>query len=164
MTLCYSLGPSCSGGLDIIHIPYTILTGGLYDILFFGIFTFWVITAARSQCGCSYFVCILFISLSIIQWKTSKLMARTFSFKFNPKQPISMVKAHFVLTMQCFIKIWNKLPDLKSLNLANLQEISFSRDLMQVCLTFFSKIAAPRSKKCLFSNFELLFGIKTTNV
>ena len=120
MTLCYLLGPSCLGGLDIIHISHTILTWGLYDILCFGIFTFWFITAEKSQCGCSYFVCVLFISLSITQWKTSNLMARTFSFKCNPKQPISMVKAHFVLTRLCFVSFLNELEDLESLNLSNL--------------------------------------------
>ena len=45
MMLCYSLGASCVGGLDLIYISYTLFTGGLYVKFFFGIWTFWAITA-----------------------------------------------------------------------------------------------------------------------
>ena len=30
MMLCYSLGASCVGGLDLVYISYTLITGGLY--------------------------------------------------------------------------------------------------------------------------------------
>ena len=36
MTLCYSLGASCVGGLDLIYIYYTLFTGGLHVKNFFG--------------------------------------------------------------------------------------------------------------------------------
>ena len=36
MMLCYSLGASCVGGLDLVYISYTLITGGLYVKFFFG--------------------------------------------------------------------------------------------------------------------------------